>query len=168
MRGMRRTPTPLSVWLVGVFAVTVSGASFTNEFSPYVACDWSTEDGLPSDTINAVIQAQDGYLWLATRDGLVRFDGVPLVRVEPRHFPGLTKHSFAAPCAGRDGPLWVASEAAQVRRLRNGAAFELLLPAPVTNGPVTKVFESAGDSLWIGSEINEPLGFVRVSAEPTP
>src|SRR5215470_1483526 len=40
---------------------------------------WTTENGLPQNSINDILQTQDGYLWLATNGGLVRFDGVRFV-----------------------------------------------------------------------------------------
>ena len=36
---------------------------------------WTTENGLPQNSINDILQTRDGYLWLATHGGLVRFDG---------------------------------------------------------------------------------------------
>ncbi|MCB9360692.1 MAG: histidine kinase [Flavobacteriales bacterium] len=43
---------------------------------PYSVQIWNTENGLPQNSINSITQTKDGYLWLATFDGLVRFDGV--------------------------------------------------------------------------------------------
>ena len=37
---------------------------------------WNTENGLPQNSIQAITQTPDGYLWIATRDGLARFDGI--------------------------------------------------------------------------------------------
>ena len=37
---------------------------------------WGTEAGLPQITVNSIVQIRDGYLWVATQDGLARFDGV--------------------------------------------------------------------------------------------
>ena len=37
---------------------------------------WSTDEGLPQNTVSAILQTRDGYLWLATAGGLVRFDGL--------------------------------------------------------------------------------------------
>src|SRR5687767_5199260 len=37
---------------------------------------WTTEDRLPQNTVNAIVQTRDGYLWLGTWNGLARFDGV--------------------------------------------------------------------------------------------
>jgi ligand-binding sensor domain-containing protein len=44
--------------------------------SQYVHDVWTTNDGLPQDSINAIAQTPDGYLWLATQEGLARFDGM--------------------------------------------------------------------------------------------
>jgi Two component regulator propeller len=40
---------------------------------------WTNESGLPQATINAIVQTRDGYLWMGTEEGLVRFDGVRFV-----------------------------------------------------------------------------------------
>src|ERR1035441_5278409 len=42
----------------------------------FVVRGWQAEDGLPESTISAVCQTRDGYMWLGTYGGLVRFDGV--------------------------------------------------------------------------------------------
>lgn len=48
----------------------------------YLVRSWHSEDGLPSNIVRAVAQADDGYLWLATAEGVVRFDGVRFSRFE--------------------------------------------------------------------------------------
>jgi ligand-binding sensor domain-containing protein len=42
----------------------------------YIHDVWQKEDGLPQLSINAVIQTRDGYIRIATQEGLARFDGV--------------------------------------------------------------------------------------------
>lgn len=61
--------------------------TFVNCFSPCSALDperaitqyvhqkWGTNDGLPQSTVHSIVQTRDGYLWIATQEGLVRFDG---------------------------------------------------------------------------------------------
>ncbi len=41
----------------------------------YMRRIWRIQDGLPEDTVQAIQQSQDGYLWIGTTGGLVRFDG---------------------------------------------------------------------------------------------
>src|SRR5579863_3707603 len=67
---------------------------------------WTQEQGLPQDTIRAIAQTRDGYLWLGTDEGLARFDGYEFVRYtkDPRGLPG---NSITALLASRDGGLWI-------------------------------------------------------------
>src|SRR5262249_31862217 len=53
--------------------------------SQYVYESWGPERGFPRGPVYAISQSSDGYLWIGTQDGLVRFDGVNfrLVRNEP-------------------------------------------------------------------------------------
>ena len=64
----------------------------------YTQTIWTHKDGLPSAFIYSMAQTPDGYLWLATADGLVQFDGVRLHTGVPRL---VTRHSWAlcGPCA---------------------------------------------------------------------
>src|ERR1041384_8374599 len=51
---------------------------------------WTTDQGLPNATVNAVLQTRDGYLWLGTYDGLARFDGVGFTIFDKRNTPGMS------------------------------------------------------------------------------
>ncbi len=51
--------------------------------SPLTVRSWGSAAGLPEESIYALLETPDGYLWMATRDGLVRFDGQSFVRVDP-------------------------------------------------------------------------------------
>ncbi|HEX4581541.1 MAG TPA: two-component regulator propeller domain-containing protein, partial [Acidobacteriaceae bacterium] len=50
---------------------------------------WQTDNGLPQNTVHAIRQTQDGYLWLATDGGLVRFDGIDFTLFDRRSTPEL-------------------------------------------------------------------------------
>jgi signal transduction histidine kinase/ligand-binding sensor domain-containing protein len=67
---------------------------------------WSQEHGLPQDTIRAIAQTTDGYLWLGTDEGLARFDGYEFV-VFNKDSGDLPGNSITALAAARDGSLWV-------------------------------------------------------------
>ncbi len=140
--------------LVVMMAASCPGAGFTNQFSRYTSYDWDTEDGLPNDSINTALQAGGAYFWLATQEGLVRFDGVKFVSVPVAGFTGENDRAFNALCEGKEGTLWVASQSGRVCGLKNGRATELALPAPVTNCFLTRLFESRDGALWIGTETN--------------
>ena len=50
---------------------------------------WQSDQGLPGGSINALAQTRDGYLWIGTDDGLVRFDGVRFVVFDRRNTAAL-------------------------------------------------------------------------------
>ncbi len=67
---------------------------------------WTQEHGLPQDTIRAITQTKDGYLWLGTDEGLARFDGYDFVVFDKDH-SALPTNSITALAAGADGSLWI-------------------------------------------------------------
>lgn len=76
---------------------------------------WRTENGLPQNTIHAILQTRQGYVWLATEGGVVRFDGIRFVVYDRQNTPELTSNNIRALAEGSDGALWVASGDGLVR-----------------------------------------------------
>jgi signal transduction histidine kinase/ligand-binding sensor domain-containing protein len=72
----------------------------------YTRTVWTQEHGLPQDTIRAVTQTKDGYLWLGTDEGLAQFDGYDFV-VFNKENGALPSNSVGALWAARDGGLWI-------------------------------------------------------------
>jgi ligand-binding sensor domain-containing protein len=66
---------------------------------------WTSDTGLPQNIIRAIHQTPDGYLWLATLDGLVRFDGVRFTVFNRMNSPGINSNRFIALYEDRDGAL---------------------------------------------------------------
>ena len=63
---------------------------------------WTTENGLPQNSVNDILQTRDGYLWLATFGGLVRFDGVRFV-IFDRSTPGDREPAYPCVAPGPAG-----------------------------------------------------------------
>ena len=57
---------------------------------------WDTDRGLPQNSVTAIAQTSDGYLWLGTFNGLVRFDGLRFQVFTPRDTPGLVSDQVTA------------------------------------------------------------------------
>jgi signal transduction histidine kinase/ligand-binding sensor domain-containing protein len=72
----------------------------------YTRTIWTQEQGLPQDTIRAIAQTADGYLWLGTDEGLARFDGYDFV-IFNKDNGDLPSNSITALSAGADGSLWI-------------------------------------------------------------
>ena len=80
---------------------------------------WTVEDGLPQGSVNDIQQTRDGYLWLATFGGLVRFDGVRFV-VFDRATPGVRSLRIRALHEDRAGTLWAGTDDGMLIRYRDG------------------------------------------------
>ena len=85
----------------------------------YAHTSWTARDGAPAD-IRALAQTTDGYLWLGTRLGLFRFDGVRFTRFEAQAGDSLPGSRIGSLLAAHDGSLWIAWGTGVVSRLRNG------------------------------------------------
>ncbi len=112
---------------------------------------WTVKDGLPVNSINGVIQDRTGYIWAATFDGLVRFDGLRFTVFNSANSPELPSNRIIALKEGRNGSLWLATEQGHVVRFQSGRfsniSFENEKPAP---GPVQLLVDSAGTG-WAGT-----------------
>ncbi len=77
---------------------------------PYTARTWRANDGLPHSVVQAVAQTRDGYLWVGTRGGLARFDGVNFFSFDSQNTPEIKNSSISALCVDHDGALWIGTE----------------------------------------------------------
>lgn len=71
---------------------------------------WTAEDGLPQGSVRAIVQTPDGYLWIATLDGIVRFDGVRMVVFSRSDYPEMTSNRILSLLVDRRGTLWAGTE----------------------------------------------------------
>lgn len=92
-----------------LFVITTRPALALNPrraLTQYTRTVWTQEHGLPQDTIRAITQTKDGYLWLGTDEGLAQFDGYDFV-VFNKENGALPSNSVGALWAARDGGLWI-------------------------------------------------------------
>ncbi|MGH9871871.1 MAG: ligand-binding sensor domain-containing protein, partial [Pyrinomonadaceae bacterium] len=71
---------------------------------------WTTDDGLPQNAVNAILQTRDGYLWLATYDGLVRFDGLKFTVFNRGNTKGIGGNRFDMLFEDRQAVLWAVTD----------------------------------------------------------
>lgn len=76
----------------------------------YQLKEWGVSDGLPSDTVGAIIQTPDGYLWIGTPNGLVRFDGVTFKVFSTKTHPGIIDNAVHTLFVNKEGVLRIGTE----------------------------------------------------------
>jgi len=113
---------------------------------------WTSEQGLPQNTVRCLLQTKDGYLWIGTGYGLARYDGV--------RFKGFTSEMMiASPDSIRvmemaedsDGVLWIRTEHGLISyeqaRFRQYSVFENPL-----KGNIYKMHSRRRGGLWLAME----------------
>ena len=81
---------------------------------------WTADNGLPQNSVRDIVQTRDGYLWLATLDGLVRFDGVRFTVFNKSNSPGIISNRFLQLYEDGQGDLWASTESSGLTRLHDG------------------------------------------------
>ena len=89
---------------------------------------WTADNGLPSNPVNRVLQTKDGFIWLATFAGLVRYDGARFEVFNTGTTPELRSSRFTDLFEDRQGNLWAATEAQGLAR-HAGGVFQLYTTA---------------------------------------
>ena len=79
----------------------------TLDVSQYAHTAWTSRDGLLPGEVYAIAETPDGYLWLGTQSGVLRFDGVRAVPLPLPAGQQLTNTAIAALLTARDGTLWI-------------------------------------------------------------
>jgi ligand-binding sensor domain-containing protein len=78
---------------------------------------WLTENGLPQNTVHAIAQTRDGYIWIGTEEGLARFDGVKFSVFDKQNTPAIKSNYIRSLLADRQGALWIGTAQGLVRML---------------------------------------------------
>ena len=99
----------LAIAALLVVAREASALDPRKALTQYSRTVWTQERGLPQDTIRAITQTKDGYLWLGTDEGLARFDGYEFVVFNKAH-GDLPDNSVTALTASNDGALWIGTQ----------------------------------------------------------
>ena len=143
-----------AVAAVSLLSIFAGVGATTNDLSGLVQApiirSWGTEAGLPQNTVNAIVQSKDGYLWLGTQDGLARFDGVRFKSFGLES--GLPSVNVASLCEDQQGILWIGTSGAGLCCLRQGRIETISGPGRLPgSGTITCLQEDAGGRLWVGT-----------------
>lgn len=113
----------------------------------YLLQTWQRDDGLPHNTVSAIAQTPDGYLWVGTYEGLTRFDGVHFQFYPSKTTPGLDSDFIECLTANPDGSLWIGLERGGVSSWRDGE-FQVVAPLSAYSNRVHSLTRSDEDTVW--------------------
>ena len=117
--------------------------------SPYTIDVWDTEDGLPQNSVIAMVQTGDGYLWLGTLNGLARFDGRRFAVFDGGNTPELRSSRIVKLFEDSGTNLWVGTETAGIVRVGARRAETLNLGEAGREGRLAGICEDASGAVWL-------------------
>ena len=112
---------------------------------------WRRQNGLPSNSISAILQAHNGYLWTATSAGLYRFDGVRFDLVKTDTGDQRNSETILALCESWDNSLWVGTAFGSLRKIIEDSIVHVGSPSGMSERQVLSLVESHSGVLWVGT-----------------
>jgi signal transduction histidine kinase/ligand-binding sensor domain-containing protein len=151
---MGKARTRALVWLAFLLACSACafGLDSSLDVSQYAHTAWKVRDGFTKGAINSIAQTPDGYLWLGTEFGLVRFDGVRAVPWQPAGDQRLPSSRIFSLLVARDGTLWIGAKG-----LASWKDGKLTQYPELADQSVFKLVEDREGTVWIGTR-GVPVG----------
>jgi len=151
----------LAVLLVTVPAV--SALDVDKDIRQFCLDRWGLDQGLPQNSVQSIIQTRDGFLWLGTQEGLVRFDGVQFAVRDKGNTEALSSNHVGSLGQTPDGDLWIGTFGGGLVRCRGGRFSRVSLSDTTTNVEITSILTQDADShVWVGTD---QLGLCQVAGD---
>ena len=149
-----------AVWVLSALA------SAASELQPYRIDPWQVEDGLPQSSVLTIVQTHDGYLWLGTAGGLVRFNGTQFKVFTPNNSPGLPSNRILSLFEDHAGDLWIGTIEGYLVRFAQGK-FQVCSPPDWVklSGYIQNIAEPSSGELWLVNPEKELVRFPETRSD---
>jgi ligand-binding sensor domain-containing protein/signal transduction histidine kinase len=137
--------------LLCVFVSILSAtAGVANPFaSPFTVDVWGSKEGLPGSAVISTIQTRDGYLWLGTQYGLVRFDGIHFTVFDEENTPGLDNDRIVYLFEDNHTNLWIGTDSGGVALEKDGKIKNFAIGRSGHEGRLVSACEDASGAVWL-------------------
>jgi len=126
------------------------------KITQYVYDVWQKKDGLPHQSVLTILQTKhaenEGYIWLGSYAGLIRFDGAKFVIFDQRNTPEFQNSTVLALCETPDGTIWIGTNGGGLLSLKSGKFQRYQAPEHLPSNIITSLAcDTALGRLWIGT-----------------
>ena len=104
---------------------------------------WSSENGLPQNSVHQILQTRDGYIWIATEGGIARFNGTQFTVFNQENDPAFTSNDICCLAEDRSRALWIGTAGGLLRYAKG--AFRRYTVADGLPSPVVSSLAPTGD-----------------------
>ncbi len=111
----------ISVWSFQIFAQNRAYNFNTDKnLTQYIIDDWTTLNGLPTNSLVDICQTQDGYIWISSYEGLLRFNGAEFTVFNTENTKAFKTNGIGALEESADGTLWITTQSSGLVSYKNG------------------------------------------------
>jgi ligand-binding sensor domain-containing protein/signal transduction histidine kinase/CheY-like chemotaxis protein len=142
-----------------LFCLLVSFSSKAQHFSgfktilpnqnEYIIDSWNTEKGLPVNGVNVLAQTHDGYLWLGTEEGLIRYNGSDFVVFNSKTTPAFKDSFITSLYCGFGDTLWIGTRTGKLIKYFNQKFTDYTIPG-LNNKQINTIIADNTGIVWIG------------------
>ncbi|MBL8180865.1 MAG: hypothetical protein JNL64_04575 [Blastocatellia bacterium] len=138
--------------LISAFAGNGQVSPYRTFVDKFTVSKWTTEHGLPQNTVTSIVQTHDGYLWIGTFGGLARFDGVRFTVFDSTNQLGLASNRILSLYEDRRQRLWVGTETGEVYIYADGKFVEFKSDPDFKRVTVWEILEDDNGRMFIASD----------------
>jgi len=123
----------------------------TTPLASYGRQSWVMENGLPQNTVQALVQTRDGFVWLGTEVGLVRFDGNGFQVFDRNSTPALPGNDVRCLLESKDGALWIGTSEG-LARWKDGRATAFTTKDGLPGNGILELGQDENGVLWLWTD----------------
>ncbi len=118
----------------------------------YICEIYSTDNGLPQNSVESIIQTREGYIWFATQDGLVRFDGLKFTVFDRSNTKELLSHHIINLHEDKEGSIWIRTiDNVGITRLKDGK-FRTYTNSELPSNTILALTHDNQNNIWISTQ----------------
>jgi signal transduction histidine kinase/ligand-binding sensor domain-containing protein/ActR/RegA family two-component response regulator len=148
----RRLVTRVACVVIALAGLPATAAADVRQASWPAVQVWRQSQGLPQNTVFSILQTRDGYLWIATRAGVARFDGVRFTTFDDRDKSQLRENEVWSLAEGDDGSVWMGTYGGGVSRFKDGRFTVYTTADGLISDFVSGVHKSTDGAIWIAAD----------------